>query len=100
MAFVKPIEISNTGLVASYWRLAYNQTDHDARIVECRLCGYADQEAREAGKVPLPSIASRLSSEDLGVASLHEITTATLYAAACVLPATDGVVWFADATAC
>lgn len=100
MAFVKPIEISNTGLVAAYWRLTYQQTDHDARIVEFRLCGYADREARETGKVPLPSIAFRLAPEDLGLASLHEITTATLYAAACVLPATDGVVWFADATAC
>ena len=100
MGFVKPIEISNTNLVATFWRLANNQTDHDARIVDFRLCGYADKEARTVGKVPLPSIAFRRSPEDFGIASLHEITTATLYAAACVLPATDGVVWLADATAC
>ncbi|RYI98741.1 MAG: hypothetical protein EON47_18735 [Acetobacteraceae bacterium] len=65
MAFVKPIEISNTGLVAAYWRLTYQQTDHDARIVEFRLCGYADREAREAGKVPLPSIALWNSDTDV-----------------------------------
>lgn len=100
MAFIKPIEISNTGLVAAYWRLTYNQTDHDAKIVEFRLCGYADREAREGGKAALPLIAFRLSPGDLGVTDLHEITTATLYAAARVLPATDGTVWFADATAC
>lgn len=100
MAFLKPIEIRNTGLVARYWRLTHNQTDHAAQVVEFRLGGYPDQDAREAGKQPLPSIGFRLSPDELGVASLHEVTTATLYAAARGQPATDGAVWFADATDC
>ena len=100
MAFLKPIEIRNTGLIAGYWRLTHNQTDHEARIVEFRLCGYPNKEARKAGKLPLPAIAFRLSPEDLAISSLHEVTTPTLYAAARRQPATDGIVWFADATDC
>jgi hypothetical protein len=100
MAFVKPIEISNTGLVAAYWRLTHSQTDHSAGIVEYRLHGYPSQDAREAGKSPLPVITFRLSPEELGVPSLHAVTTATLYTAARQQPATDGTVWFADAVDC
>ena len=100
MAFLKPIEIRNTGLVTGYWRLTHSQTDFEACIVEFRLCGYPDQDAREAGKTPLPCIAFRLSPEELAIPSLHEMTTATLYAAARIQPATDGIVWFRDAVDC
>ncbi|MBL6458623.1 hypothetical protein JMJ55_25110 [Belnapia sp. T6] len=100
MAFIKPIEIANTGLVATYWRLAGSQTDFTAGIVEFRLCGYPDQEARQAGKAPLPSIPYRLGAEELGLASLHAVTSAALYAAARSQPAADGTVWFADAADC
>jgi hypothetical protein len=100
MAFLKPIEIRNTGLVAAYWRLTHSQTDHEAGVLEFRLHGYPSEEARAAGKAPLLVIAFRLSPEELAVPSLHEVTTATLYAAARVQPATDGTTWFADATDC
>ncbi|MDN3568216.1 hypothetical protein ACFQY5_28655 [Paeniroseomonas aquatica] len=100
MAFLKPIEIRNTGLVTAYWRLTHSQTDYEAGIVEFRLCGYPDQDARAAGKTPLPCIAFRLSPEALAIPSLHEVTTPTLYAAARCQPATDGIVWFRDAVDC
>jgi hypothetical protein len=100
MAFLKPIEIRNTGLVAGYWRLTHSQIDHAAGVAEFRLCGYPDQDAREAGKLPLPVIAYRLSPAELSIPSLHQVTTATLYAAARAQPATDGVVWFTDAADC
>ena len=100
MAFVQPIEIGDTGLVAHYWRLTHSQIDHAAGIVEFRLHGYPSQAAREAGKAPLPVIAFRLSPEELGLPSLHAVTTAALYAAARQRPATDGTIWFADAVDC
>ncbi|WP_149538568.1 hypothetical protein [Siccirubricoccus phaeus] len=100
MALLKPIEIENTGLVASYWRLTHTQIDHVAGVAEFRLHGYPDAEARSAGKTPLPAIRFRATPEELGEASLHSLTTAALYAAARTLPAEDGQVWFTDATDC
>ena len=100
MAFLQPIEIRNTGLVATYWRLTHCQIDHDAGVVEFRLYGYPSRDARNAGKAPLPTIAFRLSPEDLAMPSLHGVTTSALYAAARERPATDGTLWFADATDC
>ena len=100
MAFLKPIEIGNTGLVAGYWRLTHAQVDHEAGVAEFRLHGYPDREARAAGKAPLPAIAYRLAPADLGPGGLHGLATAQLYAAARRLPAADGAVWFADAEDC
>jgi glyoxylase-like metal-dependent hydrolase (beta-lactamase superfamily II) len=100
MAFQKPIEIGNTGLVAAYWRLTHCQLDHEAGIAEFRLHGYPDREARVAGKAPLPIIAYRLTPAELGQDGLHSLTTAQLYAAARSQPAVDAVVWFADAADC
>ena len=100
MAFLKPIEIGNTGLVASYWRLTHCQLDHGAGIVEFRLLGYPDREARTAGKAPLPAIGYRLAAADLGLGSLHSLATAELYDAAKRLPAVDGTTPFADAESC
>jgi hypothetical protein len=100
MAFLKPIEISNTGLVAAYWRLTHCQVDHTAGIAEFRLHGYPSRDAREAGKAPLPSIAYRLTPEELGLPGLHAVTTTALYAAARQQPAADGTVWFSDAEDC
>ncbi|SDB15622.1 hypothetical protein [Belnapia rosea] len=100
MAFLKPIEIGRTGLVAGYWRLTHSQTDHVAQVIEFRFCGYPDKDARDAGKAPLPSIGFRLAPTELGLTSLHAVTTATLYAAARQQPADDGITWFADAIDC
>jgi len=97
MALQKPIEIRNTGLVASYWRVTHAQIDHTAGVAEFRLHGYPSQEARDSGKAPLPVIAYRLTAEQLGLASLHSVSTPALYAAARIQPAEDGVVWFDDA---
>jgi len=100
MAFLKPIEISNTGLVAAYWRLTHCQVHHDAGIAEFRLHGYPSREARIAGKAPLPAILYRLTPPEIGVENLHALTTAALYVAARQQPAADGTVWFADAEDC
>jgi allantoicase len=100
MALLKSIEIRNTGLHASYWRLTHVQLDHDAGVVEFRLHGYPDHEAREAGKAPLPVIDYRLDADQLNASNLHSITTGQLYAAARALPATDGTVWLAEAEDC
>jgi hypothetical protein len=97
MALLKPIEIRNTGLVASYWRLTHCQIDHPAGVVEFRLHGYPDATARAAGKSPLPVIPYRLTAAELGQETLHAVTTAGFYAAARACPAEDGTVWFADA---
>ncbi|MCO6419258.1 hypothetical protein JYK14_24300 [Siccirubricoccus sp. KC 17139] len=100
MALQTPIEIRNTGLVACYWRLTHTQTDLLAGVVEFRLHGYPDAEARLAGKAPLPAICFRATPAELGLADIHAVTTAALYAAARTLPAEDGQLWFADATDC
>lgn len=100
MALIKPIEIGNTGLVAGYWRLTHCQVDHAAGIVEFRLHGYPDREARDAGKAPLPGIAFRVTPEQLGLPDLHGLSTAGLYAAAKRQPAADGTLWFAGAEDC
>jgi hypothetical protein len=100
MALRQPIEIANTGLVAGYWRLTHLQLDHDAGTLEFRLHGYSDRAARQAGKAPLPVLAWRTGAAELGLASLHAVDSADLYAAARRLPATDGVVHFADAEDC
>lgn len=100
MAFLQPIEIGNTGLVARYWRLTHSHIDHAAGAVEFHLHGYADAAARAAGKPPLPSMVYRLDAPALGLADLHAVTTAALYAAARREPAVDGAVHFADAVDC
>lgn len=100
MAFLQPIEIGNTGLVARYWRLTHAHIDHAAGTVEFHLHGYADAAARAAGKPPLPSLAFRLDAKALGLADLHAVTTAALYAAARQQPAADGAIHFAAAADC
>lgn len=97
MALSKPIEIRNTGLVATYWRLTHCQIDHAAGIAEFRLHGWPSGEARHAGKAPLPGLAFRVTAGQLGLPDLHAVTSAALYAAARVRPAEDGTVWFTDA---
>ncbi len=97
MALLKPIEIRNTGLTASYWRLTHVQLDHAAGVAEFRLHGYPDAAARLAGKAPLPAIDYRLGAEALQAESLHNVTTQQFYAAAKAQPATDGTAWLAEA---
>jgi hypothetical protein len=97
MALHKPIEIHNTGHVAEYWRVTHCQVDHTAGVIEFRLHGYPNQAARAAGKTPLPVVPYRMTAEQLGLESLHAVSTASLYEAARTQPAADGTVWFADA---
>lgn len=100
MALRKSIEIRNTGLHAEYWRLTQLQLDHEAGVVEFRLHGYPSGAARAAGKAPLPVLAFRAAAAQLDRTDLHGITSAQLYDAAKLLPASDGVAWLAGAEDC
>lgn len=59
MAFLKAIEINETGITADYWRLTHLQLDRTAGIVEVQLHGYRDEAARRAGKAPLQRLGFR-----------------------------------------
>jgi hypothetical protein len=59
MAFLKAIEINETGITADYWRLTHVQLDRIAGIVEAQLHGYRDEAARRSGKAPLQRMGFR-----------------------------------------
>jgi len=63
MAFLKPIEINGTGVVAEYWRLTHLQLDRVAGVVETQLHGYRDEAARRAGKAPLQRLGFRFAQD-------------------------------------
>ncbi|MDB5412265.1 MAG: hypothetical protein JWR10_600 [Rubritepida sp.] len=65
MAFLKPIEISETGVTAAYWRLTHVQVDRIAGIVETQLHGYLGEAARRAGKSPLQRMSFRFAEAAL-----------------------------------
>lgn len=60
MAFLKPIEVNETGITADYWRLTHVQLDRVAGVVEAQLHGYRDESARREGKAPLQRLGFRL----------------------------------------
>ena len=60
MAFLLPIELDNTGVSASYWRITHLQMDRNAGIVEAVLHGFRDEAARRDGKAPLHRLQFRL----------------------------------------
>jgi hypothetical protein len=99
VALPTPIEIRNSGHVGGYWRLIHDQADMAAGRVEFQRHGYPDQEARVAGKQALPVIRFRATAQQLGLEDLHQLSTASLYDPACVLPAEDGAQWFVEAHA-
>lgn len=97
MAFLLPIELDNTGIAASYWRLTHLQVDRNAGIVEAVLHGFRDRDAQRAGKAPLHRLGFRL-----GLTALPDADTVALddiYAAIRAEPGPDGAApLFADAT--
>ena len=54
MALIKAIEIQDTGILPTYWRIAqttYNTPSNEENtVIEVCLCGYVDKAARDAGK--------------------------------------------------
>lgn len=63
MAFLKPIEINGTGVVAAYWRLTHLQIDRVAGVLETQLHGYLDEAARRGGKAPLQRLNFRFGQD-------------------------------------
>lgn len=88
MAFLKPIEINGTGVVAEYWRLTHLQLDRVACVVETQLHGYRDEAARRGGKAPLQRLSFRF--EQGSMASPDTLTIDDLYRAIRAQPAGIG----------
>ncbi len=85
MAFLKPIEINGTGVVAEYWRLTHLQLDRVAGVVETQLHGYRDEAARRDGKAPLQRLSFRF--EQGAVEEADSLDVAALYRAIRAQPA-------------
>ena len=77
MAFLKSIEIHDTGITADYWRLTHVQIDRVAGVVETQLHGYRDETARRSGKAPLQRMSFRFeqastdASRDVSIDALY-----------------------------
>ncbi|MCW8086344.1 hypothetical protein [Sabulicella glaciei] len=97
MAFHLPIELDNTGVAASYWRITHVQLDRAAGVVEAVMHGFRDAEAREGGKAPLQRLGFRLELEAMD--DPCTLALEDLYRAIRAIPAADGnAPIFADAT--
>ena len=53
MALLKEIEVKNTGVIASYWKVAEMHVNWHYKTATVILWGFKDQAAREAGKAPV-----------------------------------------------
>ncbi len=53
MALQKDIEVKNTGVIASYWKVAETHVNWHSKNAVVVLWGFKDQASREAGKAPL-----------------------------------------------
>jgi hypothetical protein len=79
MAFFKPIEMRETGVIAAYWRLTHVQIDCVARVLDAQLHGYRDEAARRAGLAPIHRLAFRFATSvfhDPGVVAMAGIYAA------------------------
>ncbi|WP_206935740.1 hypothetical protein [Roseococcus thiosulfatophilus] len=65
MALIIPLELPQTGVTATYWRITHVQVDCNARIIQAQLHGYLDEAARRAGRAPLHHIPYRFAAGDL-----------------------------------
>jgi len=85
MALLKAVEVLNSGLFISYWRITHRQDDYNAGVVEVTLHGYRDADARHFGKEPLANLKFRFGPEDFG-GSFLEVDLAALYVAVMASP--------------
>lgn len=88
MAFLKAIEVNETGITADYWRLTHVQLDRVAGIVEAQLHGYRDEPARRAGKAPLQRLGFRF--EQAAMDDPYNLAIDDLYRAIRAQPAGAG----------
>ncbi len=56
MALQKSIEVDDTGVLASYWKICEIYTNWYLKEATITLWGFKDQTARESGKKPLKKI--------------------------------------------
>lgn len=79
MAFLKPIEMRETGITAAYWRLTHVQVDCVARVLDAQLHGYRDEAARRAGLAPVHRLGFRFVTQafqDPAVVAMADIYAA------------------------
>ncbi|MBV9735791.1 MAG: hypothetical protein JO209_07755 [Acidisphaera sp.] len=81
MALRKSLDVHNTGQPLAYWCITHARLDHGVGQVEVLLHGWRDEAARRQALNPGAPMSFGLSRVDLGVADLHGVTTASLYAA-------------------
>jgi hypothetical protein len=74
MAFLKPIEARDTGIIAAYWRLTHAQLDCVAQLLDVQLHGYRDEAARRAGLAPVQRLAFRFATPTLEDSSAISMT--------------------------
>lgn len=101
MALLKDIEVKNTGVVASYWKIAELHINWHLKTATVVLWGFKDQQSRENGKAPLDQRIFEFDSSSFpftvdrnNVAEAYEAIKSYKY------PAPEGVVVtseFADA---
>lgn len=102
MAFLKPIEMRETGITAAYWRLTHVQVDCVARVLDAQLHGYRDEAARRAGLSPVHRFAFRFATKAFQDPAV--VAMADIYAAIREAPGAPdaqgeaGAPLFADAT--
>ncbi len=85
MALLHPVEITETGVTASYWRITHVQADFTAGTLDAQLHGYLHQDARLDGRMPLSRMAFRFPVGSLVVG--EAISLPAIYAAVRVAPA-------------
>lgn len=88
MAFLKAIEINETGITADYWRLTHVQLDRVAGVVEAQLHGYRDEAARRLGKAPVQCMGFRF--DQAGMEDPYNLAIDDLYRAIRAHPAGTG----------
>ena len=63
MALIKSID-TDYGVPAQYWNIGAIYEDFKSRGAEVTLCGYASQEAREAGNQPLSAVKVGITGDE------------------------------------
>jgi len=53
MALQKDIEVNNTGVVASYWKITETDIDWFGKTADVAISGFLNADARHSGKKPL-----------------------------------------------
>jgi hypothetical protein len=80
MALDLALDLHGIGVETRYWRITQAHLDHLQGQATIWLHGWRDEAARRQSHAPAMGLSLILLASDLS-GSLHEVTTATLYAA-------------------